>query len=86
RIYSSGDAGRFKIIIEDNGIGRALASKINTQGTGRGISIIDKILKLYEKMKDIRIQYEIQDLSDVDGNPIGTRIVIRIPVPDQAWV
>ncbi len=65
------------ICIMDNGIGRQQAEILNTNGTGKGLQILDQIIKAYEKLKRHKINYNIIDLLDGDKG-IGTRIDIII--------
>jgi hypothetical protein len=80
KIYSLFFDDHIHIIVEDNGIGRKKAQEMNTNGTGKGIRIIDRILSLYEKITEIRIQYQIEDLHDKTGDPSGTKVTIIIPL------
>jgi histidine kinase len=61
------------ICIEDNGIGRQKAHELNTSQTGKGIGIIQQILDLYQKLKQSRILYTIEDIPEG-----GTRVLIEI--------
>ena len=69
---------RLVIEVEDNGVGRNRAAENGTQGTGRGLKIMDEFLKLYQSMQKIRIQWEILDLTDEAGNPSGTNVIMKL--------
>jgi len=66
--------------IEDNGIGRTEAGKDETQGTGKGLQIMEEFLELYHKITGIRIQWRVIDLFDDAGKATGTKVEITIPV------
>ncbi len=68
--------------IEDNGIGR-IASKneksmIKKQIKSRGMEITEKRLKLLGKYNTEKSSVEIVDRYDLNGNPTGTTVIIRI--------
>jgi hypothetical protein len=68
------------INIKDNGIGRQMSQQKITFSTGKGLSIIDRIIKNYSELKKIRISYRINDLKDKTGNALGTEVIIRVPL------
>ncbi len=72
-----------RIIIEDDGIGREAASKLNLNSTRKGMSVIRESIDLYNQANQEKIQIEISDLRDDKSNPLGTRIEITIPVHYQ---
>ena len=63
----------------DNGIGRERSSQTTELNTGKGLSIIDQIIKNYNELKKTEIIYRINDLKDGEGNSLGTEVIIRIP-------
>jgi ligand-binding sensor domain-containing protein len=65
-------------IIEDNGVGRAKAAEFNPDSTHRGLRIMDQIIELYQKLYQTTIRQKIEDLSDPNGNPSGTRVILTI--------
>ncbi|MBN1340364.1 MAG: histidine kinase [Bacteroidales bacterium] len=67
------------IEIADNGIGRAGAAEMSGMSTGKGLQIIDEILKLYRKLEKSGIVYEVTDLVDETGKAAGTKVKITIP-------
>lgn len=69
---------RLVIEVEDNGVGRNRAAENVTEGTGKGLKIMDEFLKLYQSMQKIRIQWEILDLTDEAGNPSGTKVIMKL--------
>lgn len=66
--------------IRDNGIGRAAASKLMSQSTGKGMKILEQLFETYNKHNPKPILQEITDLTDDDGRPAGMLVVIRVPV------
>ncbi|MCX6246158.1 MAG: histidine kinase [Bacteroidetes bacterium] len=66
--------------IEDNGIGRKAAGKAGNLSTGKGLQIMDQFLDLYHKITGVKVHSEITDLFSDDGNPSGTKVIIRLPV------
>jgi len=69
----------YKIIINDNGIGRNEAQRNGHHSTGKGLTILDQILNLYYNLKNVRITYRINDMVDSDQEPLGTEVIISIP-------
>ena len=70
----------FYIQIEDNGVGRTKAAKHSGLSTGKGMKIIDDMIKLYYELKKVKITFEITDLFDDRNNSKGTLVKITIPV------
>ncbi len=70
--------------IEDNGIGREAAMEIKNSRNGNhnslGTKITESRLSLVNSLygKNMRIDYT--DLKDENGNPVGTKVVIHIPI------
>ncbi len=69
--------GIILIMIDDNGIGREAAAK--TENTGKGFSIVNQIISLYEKLKGEKVSYKVIDKKDESGKAMGTRVEIYIP-------
>jgi ligand-binding sensor domain-containing protein len=76
-----------KIIVEDNGLGRE-ASKRNKelQGTFKldhtsiGIKNSEERIRLTNELTNLHATLTIEDLYEVDGVAIGTRVVITYPI------
>ena len=64
--------------IDDNGIGRekaaALKSKMHIEYQSRGMNISRRRAELY------KIEQEVVDKKDADGNSTGTTIIVKIPL------
>ncbi len=72
-------------VIEDNGVGREIASKRQKEyqaGTHRsmGTMITQQRLNLFNQSSDVKLSTNTIDLTDNNGNPTGTRVEVRIPV------
>ncbi len=68
-----------EIIIDDNGVGRGggRSSKVEKHKS-MGIKIIDERISLYNRSYSSQISYEIIDKKSAQGEPEGTRIVLRL--------
>ncbi len=70
---------RIIVTIEDDGIGRAAAKKLGSNGTNKGNHITDELFNLINKMSKHKIEYEIIDLFNSNNKPCGTKVIIFIP-------
>jgi LytS/YehU family sensor histidine kinase len=71
-----------KCSIEDNGIGRVNAAEIakkRKNHTSTGLKNIEERLELINMITNSKTEVEIVDLYDENNNPIGTKVVIKIP-------
>jgi LytS/YehU family sensor histidine kinase len=66
------------VMIEDNGVGREMASHLNPDTTHRGFRIMEQIIELYRKLYHTEITQTIEDLVDKEGNSLGTRVILSI--------
>ncbi|WP_062128455.1 sensor histidine kinase [Geofilum rubicundum] len=66
------------IVIEDNGIGRAAAQKVQSQSLGKGLKIMEEYILLFNQQKGTRIHFVVNDLYDNNQNAAGTRVVIQV--------
>lgn len=74
-----------KIIIEDNGVGRASHSgKKDKKHNSLGIQITNERIDLFNKSYTDQISYKIEDKFDSNNNPIGTRVIISLVYIDEA--
>lgn len=83
-IAAKQEVGQALITISDNGIGRQEAAKLGTAGTGKGLKIIDELIELFEKLKKVKISYQIEDIYGDDRIAIGTQVNIRIPLKHES--
>jgi len=68
------------ITIDDNGIGRDEASKINAGSTGKGIEIMNEFIALLNSYNEKKIRFEINDIPGDMKSVEGTHVSIKLPV------
>ncbi len=68
---------KIKIIVEDNGIGRKKAQE-NTKTTGKGLKIIEDMIRLNKKITGKEIILNYTDLYNDKGEPSGTSVEVLI--------
>jgi hypothetical protein len=68
-----------KIIIRDNGIGRAASMKLNTPGSGYGIKTVKRIFEIMNYYNSEKATVVINDLENGE-TALGTEVILRIPV------
>ena len=72
------------VIVEDNGVGRRKAqeqkSKSATKDKSMGMQITAERVDLLNQLKQQQATVEIIDMEDQDGNPSGTKVIMRIPI------
>ncbi|MDR2148142.1 MAG: histidine kinase [Tannerella sp.] len=78
RIRIARENGSVVISVEDNGIGRAQASQILTEGTREGIKIVEKQIEYFNRACNQNARLAIIDLVDDNGVPCGTRSEVWI--------
>lgn len=71
------------IVVEDNGIGflstQIKISSTASKGTGNGILILNRTIKLFNSSNVSKILYNIEDLSEINSDAHGTRVTITLP-------
>ncbi|MFO7613960.1 MAG: two-component regulator propeller domain-containing protein [Bacteroidales bacterium] len=75
------DGPVLKIVIEDNGIGRTAARLLKqetdlNESRSYGMQITGERFKMLQRVRGKRSDYEIEDLTDQDNQPAGTRVTI----------
>lgn len=83
QFYKSLKNNYLEIIIDDDGIGRVLSQKINTQRRKHesfAISAIDRRINLLNQSLIRKIEITIEDKIDDFKNATGTRVIILIPI------
>ena len=76
RVYPETD---FTVIsVEDNGIGRAKAESLQTQGTGEGLKIVQQQLDIFNKNQSKAAYLNVVDLFDEAGQVAGTRFELYV--------
>ncbi len=71
--------GDLKLVVEDNGIGRAMAAKISETSTGKGLIILKGYFDYFNKYNQRKVNWSIIDLYDEKGLANGTRVEVNIP-------
>ncbi|PSR51913.1 hypothetical protein AHMF7605_28810 [Adhaeribacter arboris] len=70
--------------VEDNGVGRKLAvelkSKSATKDKSMGMQITSERVEMLNKLKQQQATVEIIDQEDSNGNPLGTKVILKIPL------
>ena len=82
KIEISKDSSVLKCVIEDNGIGRKKAgeNKRDNEHHSMGTAITKERLSVINEINNSNLSERIIDLTDENGNAIGTRVEIYIPV------
>ncbi|WP_276501805.1 tetratricopeptide repeat-containing sensor histidine kinase [Terrimonas pollutisoli] len=74
-------------IITDNGIGRSKAAIIKSKSTEKqksmGLQITTERLALLNHDSNVRTFFSIQDLTDDNGEPAGTQVILKIHYRDM---
>lgn len=68
-----------KIEIQDNGIGRQNASKLNRPSTKQGLKMLRAIYERLNRENKLKIIQRFVDLKDENGNATGTLVEILLP-------
>jgi len=66
--------------IEDNGVGRKVASQVSEKGTGKGLNLMQQYVDLLNKVNEGKVGYVIRDLHDTNGEAAGTLVRVSIPL------
>ena len=68
-----------EVEVEDNGIGRAAAGKLQRHGSGIGNEILQDYMDVYNRIHKTKFIFTIQDLVNEDGSAAGTKVTLLIP-------
>lgn len=68
---------KYCITVTDNGPGLKGTGKIPSSATGKGLEILDEMIKLYYSLKKVKISYSLEDLME-NGFCKGLRVVIEV--------
>jgi len=77
RVYR--DTDNIVLAVEDTGIGREKAQRINTAGTREGLNIVQQQLDIFNSNQTKKAYLQIVDLHDEAGQPSGTRFELYVP-------
>lgn len=70
------EQAKIMLVIEDNGVGREAAGKSDQDGNGQGILLCRNRLSLLSEKTGIHYELKIDDLTDENLQPSGTRVSI----------
>ena len=77
------DNGALSCIVDDNGIGRSKAAELKSKSAMRyksmGMGITGDRISILNKMDKSGLSASVEDKYDREGNPAGTRVIIKIP-------
>ena len=72
------------ITIKDDGVGRAKATELKSksaiQHKSFGMKITSERIELINQMYHTQAQVQIRDMTDAMGQPIGTEVILHIPI------
>jgi hypothetical protein len=71
-------AESIELTVRDNGIGRAAAAKLRTDGAGTGLKNIESIIETMNKVNRGKIAFTLTDLYN-DGAASGTEVKVFLP-------
>ncbi|MGI9543729.1 MAG: two-component regulator propeller domain-containing protein [Cyclobacteriaceae bacterium] len=78
-----------RCVIEDNGIGRKKAQKLKSKSATRkksmGMKITSDRLSLVNHLYNQKTKVDVIDLEDANKKPSGTRVIVHIPLIEEAW-
>lgn len=77
KIFNTYDGVLFEIT--DNGIGRLRAAELGTRGNGQGLKLVQAQLDFYNQLNKRKIIQNIVDVTDIDGNALGTKVELFVP-------
>lgn len=74
------DEQKIRISVEDNGVGRAYASRNpHLHSTKQGLSILTRQIEIYNRFNSDKIVQQVEDLL-CQGRPAGTRFTVEVPL------
>ena len=84
------DGNMVTCTIEDDGVGRKTSQEMKSLSAVRyksmGMGITQDRIEIMNKMDALGISTEILDKYDAEGNPSGTRVIVRIPYMNGSMV
>jgi sensor histidine kinase YesM len=72
----------YLILIRDNGPGHPPDSERPVNSTGKGLKILDDILRLYFELRKVNISYIMEYHNGQEDSGEGVTALIKIPVPE----
>ncbi|HUX96367.1 MAG TPA: histidine kinase [Bacteroidales bacterium] len=79
QIIVARESDYLKIIIEDNGIGRARSAG-KSHSTGKGLKLTGEFYDILNQLNKRPVTHSIIDLYDDSGDPAGTRVEVFVPL------
>ena len=75
---------RLRIIITDDGIGRAKAAELKSKSAmpqkSFGMNVTSERIALINQLYKTQTHIQLTDLIDPEGHPAGTEVVVEIPI------
>lgn len=88
QLYAAGKTLTCTVI--DNGIGRNMAAELNSRSAEKnksmGVEITSERLALLNKSKNETAVFNVEDLTDEEGNGCGTKVIITMPYKEPTEV
>jgi LytS/YehU family sensor histidine kinase len=82
--FSRKNGDKLTVIIEDDGIGRGKAAELKSKQVLKkksyGMQITEDRIAIINRIQNINATSEIIDLKDKNGNALGTKVVLTIPL------
>lgn len=79
------DTNYIRCIITDDGIGRQKSFEINANRAkthkSYGMPITEKRLQIFNSLYNTKVNITYTDLKDIEGNPCGTSVELKIVIP-----
>jgi len=86
RFNITNEQGLLECIIEDNGIGRQKSALIKNKNIrsiahqSKGMKLSTDRIELIKLQSQEKINLEIKDLKDENNTPIGTKVILKLPI------
>jgi ligand-binding sensor domain-containing protein len=82
--FSRPGENTLQVVVEDDGVGRAMAAELKSKQVLKkksyGMQITEDRIAIINRTQNINATSEVVDLVDAAGNASGTRVVLMIPV------
>jgi ligand-binding sensor domain-containing protein len=82
--FKHDNKGNLRVIIEDNGVGRARAAELKSKqvlkNKSHGMQITEDRIAIINRIHHINAACTVEDLLDATGRAAGTRVVIDLPL------
>jgi ligand-binding sensor domain-containing protein len=82
--FSRSAENSLRVVVEDNGVGRAMAAELKSKQVLKkksyGMQITENRIAIINRTQNINATCEVTDLFDTAGRASGTRVVLMIPL------